>query len=489
MDQPDSQAALIDQESVDERFDFEEAFAGTSTKDQKNRRWLLKILAGPNSGAQMNLEEGKSYLVGSESGSCDIVLTDLSVSKQHLKLTVAEDGSLNLADLNSRNGVLVNGEKIETLTAQTANVLATLGSTTLMLVDRNAPHKKTISPPIPIRERALAQSNLPPVGDVSSTLPHDQKKTAPPLDLSKGHQLTKNRPLIACAAALALLFLLGIFTLMRDPVSPPSNKSWENQTLADLLESYPFTFTFNTSDESVVLRGHTASAAQRDEVIAKLETLPFVERIDSRALVVDDSLCREFNQVLKNSWPQISLTSQEPGQFVLKGLFSTQAQMDKLNQYLSIHFPYFDQLKSDILVIDTATEQINRRLEAIAPGELLAQFSGQELLVVGTLPMDKDEIFKKYLVELKSFAGISGIQNMTTLRSLGQDDESAVDLSNRYKVTGSTARSGIYVSVAISGRILQRGDALDGMTVISIQADTVLLQRGSVKYKINYKIV
>lgn len=490
MEESDSSAVLIEQNKVDEKFDFEDAFLGTSTKDQKNKRWLLKILAGPNSGAQMNLQERKEYIVGSESGKCDIVLTDLSVSKQHLKLAVAEDGTLSLADLNSRNGVLVNGEKIETLTAQTANALVTLGSTTLMLVDRQAPHKKMISPPIPIRERAVTPSPLADLQETrAASKPLDDKKSSlPPPNLFKFGNLTKNRPIAAGAAAMIALFFIAIFTLMRDTTAAPSTRGWEEQTLSELLEPYPFTFTFNASDESVALRGHIANSSERDEVVAKLKTLPFVERIDSRALVVDDSLCREFNQILKNSWPQISLASQEPGKFVLKGLFSTQGQMDKLTQYLNLHFPYSEQLKSDILVVDTTTEQINRKLEEIAPGEMVAQFTGRQLLIVGTLPADKKESFDRYLVDLKGLPGISNVQNMTTLRSANQNEESAIDLSNRYKVTGSTTRSNVNVSIAINGRILQRGDLLDGMTIISIQADKVLLQRDSARYKINYKI-
>lgn len=490
MDNSNSSAALLENSQSDRDFDFEDAFSGTATKDEKSKRWLLKILAGPNSGAQMNLEEEKSYLVGSES-SCDIVLTDLSVSKQHLKVELTKEGAVSLTDLNSRNGVLVNGEKIETCTAQTANVLVTLGSTTLMLVDRQAPHKKTITPPIPIRDRALAPAQ--PEGDTqkpesASAFTEKSGTETPKTSVLQSPLHPKNRFILAAGTVISLLLIVMLFTLFHDKAAPLQRRGWENQTLADLLEAYPFTCTFNESDESVILQGHASSLAQREEIIAKLETLPFVERIDTRALVIDDSLCREFNQVLNKTWPEITLASPQPGVFVLNGMFSTKQQMDKLSQYLTLNFPYNDRLKSQILVVDTATDQINRRLAEIAPGEMVAQFSVQDLVIVGTVPMDKQEVFENYLKELNTFPGIANIQNLTTLRSLGQDDENAVDLSAKYKVTGSTVRSDVNVTVAINGKILQRGDLLDGMTVVSIQPDRVILQRETVRYKINYKV-
>src|SRR4051794_9507537 len=51
-------------------------------------------------------------LVG-RSRNCDIILRASTVSKVHAHFEILEDGKLDLVDLNSQNGVVVNGKRIE----------------------------------------------------------------------------------------------------------------------------------------------------------------------------------------------------------------------------------------------------------------------------------------------------------------------------------------------------------------------------------------
>lgn len=57
--------------------------------------------------ATVEILEGQSLLVGRGAG-CDVVLDDDLASREHLRLRL-EGGALVVRDLNSRNGILVNG--------------------------------------------------------------------------------------------------------------------------------------------------------------------------------------------------------------------------------------------------------------------------------------------------------------------------------------------------------------------------------------------
>lgn len=491
MDEQSTPTTALTLESSGQSFDFEDAFKGTASKDPTGKRWLLKILAGPNSGAQMNLEEGTTYTIGSDSSACDIVLTDLSVSKQHLKISLGEEGNLSLEDLKSRNGVLVNGEKISSLSAQTASALVTLGSTTLMLVDRKAQRKALISPPIPIKESLVAQ-NAP--SQASKSDASDESKATDKASLAT-LQVQKtafklagrwSRMLVVSACALLTSGIIGFAALSRVKPLLHQSPGWERQALSDLLESYPFTFNFDPQEGKVVLQGHVSTSATRQEVIAKIRSLAFVDSIDSGDLVIDDSLCREFNQILKKDWPDITLTSSLPGKFTLEGEFQKQEQMDKLKSYLALNFPYPDSVQSDVLVIDTLTEQINLKLQQIAPGELICQFQDRNLVIAGSLPANQETVLENYIAELQKIPGIGQVRNATISRSLGEDDASAIDITSRYNVTGSTSRSSVNVAVVVNGRILQRGDLLDQMTITSIRSDSIILLRNGIRYRIRY---
>ena len=76
-------------------------------------RWLLKVIGGPNNGAEFYMQSGHSYILGTDPHTCDIVFHDTSVSRQHAKITVTPEETLLIEDLKSRNGILINGAAIE----------------------------------------------------------------------------------------------------------------------------------------------------------------------------------------------------------------------------------------------------------------------------------------------------------------------------------------------------------------------------------------
>src|SRR5277367_178816 len=68
-------------------------------------RWRLRYL-------QHDLELSEGQFAVGRNASCQLSLDDPLVSRRHALLSVAQEAVL-IEDLQSRNGVLVNGQKIE----------------------------------------------------------------------------------------------------------------------------------------------------------------------------------------------------------------------------------------------------------------------------------------------------------------------------------------------------------------------------------------
>jgi S-DNA-T family DNA segregation ATPase FtsK/SpoIIIE len=99
---------------------------------------ILRAMDGPLQGKTFPLQAGTSIL-GRERG-CDVVIDDSLVSKRHLRIE-AGGNSLELVDLNSANGIVVDGGTVSRITLQTGQSVL-IGGTTLradMIVQPEAP--------------------------------------------------------------------------------------------------------------------------------------------------------------------------------------------------------------------------------------------------------------------------------------------------------------------------------------------------------------
>lgn len=74
------------------------------------RKAALQFVSGPMNGRTIALE-AEVTTIGSAAGST-VTLGDAGVSRKHAGIRRGPDGSYELADLGSTNGVYVNGEKV-----------------------------------------------------------------------------------------------------------------------------------------------------------------------------------------------------------------------------------------------------------------------------------------------------------------------------------------------------------------------------------------
>ncbi|WP_257457378.1 sigma 54-interacting transcriptional regulator [Archangium lipolyticum] len=113
-----------DEESLDEQ-------TATLHRAESGRvRLKLVVLSGPGAGRTQVLEPGE-YLVG-KAPTCDIILNDKTISRQHLKLVVRQDG-VQAVDMESHNGSFCEGLRFSELELRPGTVI-TLGTTELKFV-------------------------------------------------------------------------------------------------------------------------------------------------------------------------------------------------------------------------------------------------------------------------------------------------------------------------------------------------------------------
>jgi DNA-binding NtrC family response regulator len=103
---------------------------GVETKPVRPERLRLVVDAGPDAGRELDLVVG-TYIVG-KSPLCELALSDSSVSRRHLEITVHADG-LQLRDLGSTNGSFFQGARFDSMRVGKGATL-TIGHTELSVM-------------------------------------------------------------------------------------------------------------------------------------------------------------------------------------------------------------------------------------------------------------------------------------------------------------------------------------------------------------------
>ncbi|ATB29960.1 response regulator HsfA [Melittangium boletus DSM 14713] len=100
----------------------------------------LLVLSGSSGGRSFSLDQ-KEYVVG-KAPTCDIILEDKTISRQHLKLEVHDEHVLAV-DMDSRNGSFCEGMRFSQLELRPGSVV-TLGTTELKLVPEDTRERSMV---------------------------------------------------------------------------------------------------------------------------------------------------------------------------------------------------------------------------------------------------------------------------------------------------------------------------------------------------------
>lgn len=487
-------ASLIPDEESEEKYDSilqentesggKHHLAEINFDIRESGRWLLKVISGPNNGAEFSMQEGNSYLIGTDPNLCDIVFHDTSVSRQHARISIDENGAISIEDQGSRNGIFVDGEQAKEKVPLPLNTIVNLGTSSFVVYDREGNMQTIISPLLPSIVKVLQR-------EPGSEPPKEEAISAPeaistPLPTSSAKERSIG-PLILIGAITGLFILaaIGTTTLFKSEPVVTKQVMDTDKLLGDAFAPYPsLKYSFNKTTGRLVIFGHLLTAQDRTQLIYNLQALPFIKTYDDSGVIIDEYVWRETNQVLNKNphWKSITLQSPTAGQFVLMGNLETRQEANQLYEYITTNFPYLDRLEKNVTVDEEVAQTVNADLENVQLSNVKATFKGGELTISGGIPQDKQPVLNQLVEEFKKIPGVRSVRLQTS--SLAPD-QGMQDISDSYEVTGFS-QIGSTISVIVNGRIVTKGDVLDGMKITDITQGTVFLERGGVKYRINF---
>ena len=177
------------------------------------------------------------------------------------------------------------------------------------------------------------------------------------------------------------------------------------------------------------------------------------------------------------------MTGHQPCIFLLRGYVDTSGEDAELKEYLNLNFNYLDKLDNQVVVEQTLEAQVQVLLIAKGFTTITMQLTGGDLILAGRVPKKEEKEFNFVLDQLRRMHGISSVNSLVIFTT---EQTSRINLTQRYRVTGTSKVGNVPQYVVIGGRILSSGDTLDGMTITAIEPEEILLEKDGLKYKINY---
>jgi len=491
--QPSLQDTILGEEDEDDLANLADIDFGVI----ETGRWLLKVIGGPNNGAEFYMQAGNSYVLGTDPLSCDIVFHDTSVSRQHARIAVSSDDTLTIEDLKSRNGVLINGKLIEGKEPLALSTIVTLGTTSFVVYDREGEMQTIISPLLPSIVKVLQQEpaketeapsapteTQPASVAPQASVPPPPMPTEAPIPPKPPRQLG---PYIVLTAIIGLFALAAIGTSSLFREEPVIVQTQENadELIQKALKPFPAVrWTFNKSNGGLLLLGHVSTMADKNQLLYNLGGLKFIKNVDEAGLIIDEGVWNEVNNLLSSNpaWKGINIHSPAAGQFILTGELQTRKQAEQLSSYLSLNFPYLDLLKKQILVEEDVVNQIHAWLQDAQLFDVVPKMANGEITLNGTIPPDKVNQFNDVISKIKQIPGVRIVTNLVRNQAA---ETGVLNITDHYPVTGKS-RVGDKLTVVINGHILREGDDLDGMTITKITPNRINLEREGDRFRIDY---
>lgn len=433
---------------------------------------LLKVIAGPNAGAEIGIEKGRTYTIGKDSNTSDIVFQDLSVSRNHALLTVNSDGIIDIEDLESKNGVAVNGEVITDKQNVTTQDLVALGTTVFMIIDREAPQDTIYSPMLPTYEAATPEEEKP---EEKKEKKRDWKKEPIPM---------KHLALGGSAAAIFLIVFLSFFSLFKSS----GIEIVENEPVSEIKDALKkfedVQFSFSTGSGKLFLVGHVLTPVDYQEMNYRLSQINFIHRVEDN-VVIDEGVWKMMNDVLSDNplWRGVSIHSPKAGKFVVNGYIKTTQEAMQLYEYLTVNFPYLDRLENNVVIEENLQAQLLSLISQDNLGAVSFKLNNGNVVLSGQYAEDMKSNMNSLIKEINKVKGVTSVKNFATAI---HQSKLGLDISKDFHVTGSSTFDGRGFSAILNGKIYTLGDSVEGMTITSIDPNTILLEKDGLKYKIDY---
>ncbi len=438
---------------------------------------ILKVISGPNAGAEIGIQKNHTYVIGKDAATCDIVFQDLSVSRNHARLTIDADGKAEIEDLGSKNSTLINGIPIKERKPLSSQDIVALGTTTFLIIDRETETETIYSPtssryePVKVaeeKEELLAQS-----AEEEEKIPW-KKQTIP------------TRFLALAASFVLILFIvsLSFFSLFKTQKMEISQKGQNERIQEALIKFEDVQFSFTPSSGKLFLAGHVLTAIDSQELSYSLQALTFVDSIENN-IVIDEYVSKMVNEVLTENagFKGVSVHSPKSGKFVINGYLQNPEQYEALTEYLNVNFPYLDRLENEVAIESNLNTQVASLLQAKGFAAVTPKLAGGQIVLSGRYNAKNKDTYHDVVDQIRHLRGIRSVKDFAIESSA---ESSMIDLTQNYQVTGFSLYDHKNYSVIVNGRIITLGDHMDGMTITKILPSTIMLEKDGLKYKIDY---
>ncbi|MFG0379793.1 FHA domain-containing protein [Pseudomonas sp. zbq_18] len=101
----------------------------TQARDEATQRWFLQVMQGEHEGKKFHVSGAMTF---GRSTRCELCFSDAQLSRRHCEFFLRDD-VLEVKDLASANGLLVNGEKVSHAQLKPGDQLR-MGSVTLLVI-------------------------------------------------------------------------------------------------------------------------------------------------------------------------------------------------------------------------------------------------------------------------------------------------------------------------------------------------------------------
>ena len=387
----------------------DEFFGELSDQYMSSERFILKVLSGPNTGAEFAMQKSRSYIIGTDVSGADIIFNDLSVSRHHARLSITDDAEIFVEDLDSRNGVIVDGSQIEGQTQVSSQNMITLGTTTFIVIDREAGEHTVLSEPIEIESQVPEKQPEPkkaePVGK-------EAKKAAP-------FAIIKESTFIITGILIAVVLVLGIGSVMlfkSSPVRLPHRDYTKDINLAIGDNFQDVKFTFNDNSGTLFMVGHVLTTVDKEELLYTLNNLPFISQIDDN-VVTDETVWQEMNLVLERNpnWRGINIHSPKAGRFIISGYLPTREAAAELTDFINLQFPYVDRLTNHLVIEEDLYQEVTSKLHNYGFYNVQVEITNGDIALTGYVNLIYDKAYQKILKEVSRIMGVRSVNNYTVM--------------------------------------------------------------------------
>jgi type III secretion protein D len=396
-----------------------------------HQAYALKVLSGPNLGAEIPLGEGQ-YLIGTDD-SCDIILSDDQVAGRHLRLEITA-GEIHIAAMDA--AAFLDGEDTGGVeSAVSFHQVVTIGATHLAIgpSGREWPIIQLPQPkPLPVE--AEEEEETAPVETETAEAaadPEPQSLAEPPPQPAPAG---RGKALGLIAAALVVLLTGGLVFIAAAPdrgAQRPVERKPDAQAIRDLLSTldHPDLEVVGDPRGRLTIQGYVDRVDQKKGIVTELRKRGINIRIQVKS---GDQLVTAVKETLTALGYDLDIEWGGEGRIVVKGAATDKSDFQSALAMVKQDIPAIRQIDDQVVTNDAILSRF---------GELLNQFGlrtkvraktyPDHLLAAGTIEPGDADRWQALKQEYQSRYGEQvPIRDSVSVSRMPADDSQAAPTGN-----------------------------------------------------------